>query len=323
MKHLIKFEGIDDVSKLTGWVNVKIDHQLFIRMSRYVLALDTLCDRPSDKYNLFIKIDMLSNIESYINNVDVDIQTKISIITLLQYLNEIKTKFNPSSAGFLLESFLACLIHGEVIPGYEEADITSSYSELDAVQFKTSSSRGIKKLNYQIKLYKSGGNIKIKWKELCDYYVICLKNSNNTIDVHILSKDPNDADSYIGKFAVNIIKSVKPNDFIRDAGRETQYILLNTKKLYTEGRAHEHKRTLDIKDDTINGLILACGNSVKNSIEKVYNNLSELHYNVDSLVSGLDKNKVKISPDRAKKNADITLRKISNDVSNLKRDISR
>ena len=30
MKHLIKFEGIDDYNQLSGWVNVKIDEQICI-----------------------------------------------------------------------------------------------------------------------------------------------------------------------------------------------------------------------------------------------------------------------------------------------------
>ena len=43
MKYLKKFETklIDDVNQLTGWVNVKVDEKLFIRMAKYVLALDT------------------------------------------------------------------------------------------------------------------------------------------------------------------------------------------------------------------------------------------------------------------------------------------
>ena len=48
MKYLKKFEGIDDIEKLSGWINVKIDDQLFIRMSRYVLALDSLCKKAQD-----------------------------------------------------------------------------------------------------------------------------------------------------------------------------------------------------------------------------------------------------------------------------------
>ena len=327
MKYLKKFEGIDDIEKLSGWINVKIDDQLFIRMSRYVLALDSLCKKAQDKYNLFMKIDILSDIDNYINKNDIDIQTKISIITLLQYLNELKTQFNASSAGFLLEGFLACLIHGKVIPGYKEADMSSSYSELDPIQFKTTHpvGGGSKKLNYQIKLYarndskNKGGNIKIKWEKLCDYYVICLKNTDSTIDVHILTRDINDKDSYIGNFVANI--GGVQGDFIRDAGKRTQHILLNTNKLYTRGKSHKFMRKLDIKDSTIEKLILVCGKSVKNSIEKVYNNLSELHYDVDSLVSGVDKNKVNITTDIAKDRADKTIVRISKDISKLQRDI--
>jgi len=317
MKYLKKFEAIDDIQKIRGWVNVKIDEQLFIRMARYVLALDTLCKNKTDWYNLFTKVDILSNIDEHINGDRLSIQEKISIITILQYLNELKNQFNPSSAGFLLESFLACLIHGEVVPGSKEADISSAYSELDAVQFKTTHGGGIKKLRYQIKLYNNKGNIKIKWKDLCDYYVICLKNPDKTIDIHILTKDEEDEDSWIGNFAANITGT---DEFIRDVGMRTQHILLNTRKLYTK-KGHKFMRKLDISDAKINSLISACGKSVKESIEKVYNTLSELHYDVDALVSGIDKNKSNITTDNAKANADRTIDKISQDVSDLKRDI--
>ena len=132
--------------------------------NKYVSALDTLpiFKKVRDRYNLYKKIEALSNIDLLISRSDVDIQTKIAIITLLQYLNEIKGKFNPSSAGFLFEGFLATLIHGvKDSNNYGPADINSSYSEFDAPQFEIESGRGVKKINYQIKLYKNSGYIKI------------------------------------------------------------------------------------------------------------------------------------------------------------------
>jgi len=161
-----KFEKFSEPIVPGGWVNVKVDEQLFIRMSRYVSSLDEILlntgGSSKDKYNLFKKIEILSNIENYIasNNSKVSIQTKISVITLLQYLKEIKDFFNPSASGFLLEGFLATLIHGKLVKGYKPSDITTSYSDLDAVQFQTHGYKGIKKLDYQIKLYRKGSNIR-------------------------------------------------------------------------------------------------------------------------------------------------------------------
>ena len=90
------------------------------------------------------------NIDKYINDNKVSVQSKISIITILQYLKEIRNHFNPSSSGFLLEGFLATLIHGEIIKGNRPADIKTSYNQLDAVRFKSTGGPGT---TYQIKLY--------------------------------------------------------------------------------------------------------------------------------------------------------------------------
>ena len=315
MKFLKRFEGVDDIDKLSGWVNIKIDEQLYIRMAKYVAALDTLMPRVKDRYDLYKKIEMLSNIDKYIQNNNVDIQTKISIITLLQYLNEIKEQFNPSTSGFLLEGFLATLIHGVKIGDYGASDISSSYSELDAVQFETESGRGVKKLDYQIKLYKNKGNIKINWKKKCDFYVICLKNEDKTIDVHILSINPLDKDSYIGNYLV-VPRGKTDADYILELDDITDHVNLNTNKLYTKG--HKFLIKLDVASNTIERLISSCGDNIKNSISKVYSGLSELQYDVDSLVTGYDKNKRRITVDLAKSNADLTIDRITADITNLR-----
>jgi hypothetical protein len=323
MKFLKRFEGIDDIDKLSGWVNVKIDDQLYIRMAKYVTALDTLVSRVKDRYDLYKKIEMLSKVDEYIENKNVDIQTKLSIITLLQYLNELKGKFNASTAGFLLEGFLAALIHGKKDEdAYGYVDINSSYSDLDAVQFNTESGgRGVKKLKYQIKLYKNKGNIKINWKKPCDYYVICLKNEDNTIDVHILSNDPKDINSYIGNYLAKPWE-ISMSDFIQslnnldENGNRKSDVSLNTNKLYTKG--HKFLIKLDVASNTIERLISSCGDNIKNSISKVYSGLSELQYDVDSLVTGYDKNKRRITVDLAKSNADLTIDRITADITNLR-----
>jgi hypothetical protein len=315
MKFLKRFEGVDDIDKLSGWVNVKIDEQLYIRMAKYVTALDTLMPRVKDRYDLYKKIEMLSNIDKHIQNNNVDIQTKISIITLLQYLNEIKEQFNPSTSGFLLEGFLATLIHGVKIGDYGASDISSSYSELDAVQFETESGRGVKKLDYQIKLYKNKGNIKINWKKKCDFYVICLKNEDKTIDVHILSINPLDRDSYIGNYLV-VPRGMTDADYILALDNITDHVNLNTNKLYT--KKHKFLIKLDVASNTIERLITSCGDNIKQSIAKVYTSLSELHYDVDSLVTGYDKNKRRITVDLAKSNADLTIGRITTDITNLR-----
>jgi hypothetical protein len=360
MKYLKRFESIDDIEKL-GWVNIKIDENLIIRMAKYVTALDTVLTNERDKYDLYKKLEILSNIDSYIQKSNIDIQTKISIITLLQYINEIKGQFHPSSAGFLLEGFLAALIHGNKVSGNKSTDITNrqapqlpsesestedddenkeklSYKDLDAVEFETSSG-SMNKIKYQIKLYKKESTIKIKMNNICDYYVICLKDGN-IFDIHILTPgDPSltyeqnvlNSPSFIGKYASKVKGT---NEYIRrtkSLKKVITYIELNTRFLETErptkrrtnNTGHQYGIKLVIDDDTINGLISKCAESVKDSIEKVYTHLTDLHYDVDSLVSGYNKERILISPAEAKAKTDETLRKISTEVNKLESDISR
>lgn len=352
MKYLKKFEAVDDsINRLSGWVNIKIDEQLFIRVAKYVEALDTLLDNQRYRYDLYKKLEILSKVDEKLNS-SVDIQTKISVITLLQYINEIKGQFNPSSAGFLLEGFLAALIHGKKVKGNKATDITgrqtpeenkeddeytdeylkTSYKDLEAVEFETESGDNLGKITYQIKLYKKGNNIKIKMNKICSYYVICVKDGdgkNSPIDVHILTPgnpgltyDENKLDnSFIGQYATKVRGAEDRNTYMRKTKTKNQipYIELNTNLLNN----HTYKITLRTDDNKINGLISKCAESVKDSIENVYSHLSELHYDVDSLVSGYGKNKTKISSTEAKLKTDDTLKKISAEVNKLESDISR
>ena len=71
-------------------------------MSRYVPALDRLMsklEKSAYKFDLHQKIEVLSQIDTYLNNEKITIQEKISVIALLQYLNEIVNNFNASSSG--------------------------------------------------------------------------------------------------------------------------------------------------------------------------------------------------------------------------------
>lgn len=305
MKYIKKLEDIDNISNLKGWVNVKIDEQLFIRMNKYVEAIDVLLDDINDKYNLYKKIEIISNIDNYINKENVDIRTKLSIITILQYLNELKNNFNPSSSGFLLEGFLAGLIHGNIIRGYTHVDmISKSYKELEAPQFETTGQTN-KKVKYQIKLYKKGGLIKLDLSpnKICDFYVICLKDIQDKIDVHILSYDQS-IDANIDKYKV--IHREKKDDNI---------ITINTNKLYSIG--NKYKIRLDVSQSKIEDSIYKCGENIKNSIEEIYYNLSELEYDIDSIITGFDKNSRKIDIDSAKENADKSVNNISKSINNI------
>jgi hypothetical protein len=90
---------------------------------------------------------------------------------------------------------------------------------------------------------------------------------------------------------------------------------INTKKLEN----NKLKMTLDIGN--IDSLIIKCGEEVMKSINDTYIKLSELHYNIDSLVTGIDKDKRIIRVDDAKSNADRTISELTQSISKLSDDI--
>ena len=110
-----------------GWVNIKIDNQIFIRMSRYVDALDSVLIKTTGRKgsinNLEDKLKLLARIDS-ISEKNATIQEKISLITLLQYLYEIKKFFDPSSSGYLLEGFIGSLLYADVLHNKSGVDIS-------------------------------------------------------------------------------------------------------------------------------------------------------------------------------------------------------
>jgi len=271
-------------ASLGGWVNVKIDNQIHLRMAKYVYAIDTLIGKSSDRYNLSKKIEILSNIDEEITNSNIDVRTKISIITLLQYLNELSKYFSATSSGFLLENFLATLIHGVPKRGTTPVDIESG------LEVAARGLQGVKSVTYQIKLYTSP-KIKINWTERCDYYVICLREQKD-IDVYILSGDET-KENYIGNFA----------DLRKDGGivrykniikRTSPYIQLDKDFLPTGIEPHK------LKISKVENLIKKCGEDLQSSISGIYNDISNLQYCVDALISGFDvDNKKKLEPDVA------------------------
>ncbi len=153
------------------------------------------------------------------------------------------------------------------------------------------------------------------------YFLICLKEKDD-IWVHILDgKNPNHPQFIGGPLSAQYIKGSKidkvpdPESYIRHDGNK-EYMVINTKKL--------RKNSLAKKLDTgnLDELIKKCGESMMNSINDTYVKLSELHYNIDSLVSGVDKEQRLINIDEAKKQADKTLEDITKSISKLSEDIN-
>lgn len=313
-----------------GWINVKIDKFIYVRMMRYIPSLDNIIllnNDVSSKYDLYKKVQILSNVESWVNNENITVQDKISIITILQYLKEIVNNFSASSAGFLMEGFLATLISAKIVEGHGKIDILGP-------KFETESH-----LTYQIKLYQKGSSIKIHMsEEMCDYYVICVKDGD-LITINILSGNPKDLAFYIDqeRFTRRSIKVKSPEEEAIHQQRILErlplhhrsdsldfskpYIIIDTSKLCNA--LSGSNIVLNISTANINGLIAKCGKTVIDYLKSVYNQLSDLHYNIDTLVTGIDKQLKVVSPDVAYDEIGRNIITITDEVKKLKKGIIR
>jgi len=284
-----------------GWVNVKIDRQLELRLKSYVDALDeylisTNKMHPTQKHDLFLKIDALSDINELISD-RVSIQTKLSIVTLLQYLKELKNNFNASTSGFLLECFLASLIGAKVKGDYSKFDLTHKILDVG-------------KLKYQIKFYGSGNTSEIDWpdniRKRCDYYILAIKNGDE-ISVSIFNgKNENDP-SYMAKFAKPIGRGRYRGNQVVRSKVVTKNNIEVTKKWITMDPKEEvyknfpFKRTIDLNQ--IGKIISSCSQSVQDSIKILFDRISEMEYHAESIITGKNLNSVETSK---KKTEEIT-----------------
>jgi hypothetical protein len=322
-----KFENFDLVPK--GWVNVKIDNQIGVRLRKYVKSLDAFLIsvgsmRPSDKLDLFKKIDALSNADQLITkNTKVGIQAKLSIVTILQYLNEIKYNFNPSSSGFLMEELIAALVHAKVKNDYSPYDLIGRKSKISA-----------EGLSYQIKFYDKNSSCDIDFPEetskRCDYYVIALKD-NLTISVSIFDGKHENDSSYICKFAkpkgygpkktkfgispdrrdqTDIFRFIEPK---KEGGIRKRYITLDP----SESRYNDFQFTRKIDLSKIDSLIKSCGDNIQKSIKNLFDNISALEYHSESILTGYEYDLKDVTIDLAKQKADEAIENISKEIEGL------
>jgi hypothetical protein len=308
---IMKFENFKS-SVPEGWVNVKIDRQLELRLKNYVDVLDQylVSNKGMDvtqKHNLFFKIDALSDMGNELSSDSVSIQTKLSIVTLLQYLREIRRNFNASTSGFLLEFFIASLIGAEVKGDFSKSDLTHKVLNVG-------------KLKYQIKFYDENNPAEIDWPEepieRCDYYVIALKSGDNIIVSIFNGKDKNDP-CYMEEFAKPTGRSIaerKKKSVIRyktkKIGDETivigRFIVMDPKEFRIEGRRRvvpdfEYERVIDL--NKIEKIISSCSQSIQDSIKVLFDRISEMEYHAESIITGSNINTVEISK---KKTEEIT-----------------
>ena len=306
---IMKFENFKTLSNKVpkGWVNVKIDRQLEFRLKNYVDVLDdylisTNKIHPGQKHDLFSKIDALADIGNELTSDQVSIQTKLSIVTLLQYLRELKNNFNASTSGFLLECFLASLIGATVKGDFSKFDLTHKILDVG-------------KLKYQIKFYGKGNPSEIDWpddiRKRCDYYILAIKEGDK-ISVSIFSGKNADDPSYMANFAkpigrgknrgTEVIRSKEIYKKVKnkpDEVRTDKWIIMDPgESIYTN---FQFKRTIDL--DKIEKIISSCSQSIQDSIKILFDRISEMEYHAESIITGRNLNSVELSK---KKTEEIT-----------------
>jgi len=253
----------DDIERLTiydqSWVNVKIDMTVSDKISRHmkIFNVGNAVRGISPTAQLKSKLTILSNP----NNIEEEefttlLQKKIAAVLCLRYLTEIKINFDPSSAGFIFESFLAGLIGGRAINDDTEVDVVAGAD------------------NYQLKFYNMSSSyikiIKDKTKKANFNTIIGLKERNK-IHICFISKDALNKE-------LHQITRVGLSDLLTDAGTVRTAELFKSKKI----------ATLDLGLISPNhiGDILQ---QINTNIGSIWDNIGDLQENILTITTGINK----------------------------------
>jgi len=255
----------------TGWVNVKIDMEIVKRVRRYGRSLGTNMMGHQSFVSKLLEFQRLSSLDRSDSNIKKlkrgAIQKEMSCILLLHHINEIKDFFNPSSSGFLFESFIAGLIpNSRINEDNSPVDITSSHGR------------------YQCKL--------VDWKE---GYIEVTKDNNAArtiyLEWYLIAR------KFVDRVEIIIIDGQKLGDKIEDgtvgdlitAGTNRFSIPKIERRLGNE-RSIENgfisKFIIDLTD--IEGRINNLGESLKAHLDNLYEELSEFQYNLETIITGVD-----------------------------------
>lgn len=296
MKHIRKiFENEDDIElpgirrtptgkeRVESWVNIKIDKDMRIRVSRYTRALDKFCN-PSD---IYAKFDILSNpkISKY------GVQGKLSIIILLQYLKEIKNNFDGSASGFLFEEYISGLLHLKRVSGNKNDDIRKD--ENDSF------------ITYQVKFYDGpSSQIEINPKP-CDFYIVGLKFPDH-VKIWVLEHN------------VHRLKKNGMYIYVNTENNKTFIDMTSVKKI---------ENPYILKFNNIDKNIKKISDDLREYIDEIYKNISELSYNIETILTGVNEDQEVLSKkDEIKKYYDKSedcIDKLSKNLKKMKDEILR
>lgn len=259
-------------SEFSGWVNVKIDSELDLRIARLMKGLGF---RGGDIRN---KIKFLSDpVHGRIRqgeSIGQALNRKISAMMLLQYLKELKTLFNSSSAGFLFESFIAGLLDGEQIPGKGAVDV------------KTPTEK------YQIKFYTSGAIKRPKALDDVPTKIILGVKNPDSVTIYQMNYDL-------------FLTNTNENDSIN---------FKNFKKLAEENDGK--LGTLDLSN--IEGMSDQLQEDLSSSISSLWGVISELQFNVESMLTGISKEGEKTTTLKAANAAQNNARELDSKIEEVR-----
>lgn len=251
----------------TGWVNVKIDMEVIKKIRRYSAGITHKMGIDGFKERL-----------SVIGRTDIQlrrrssetIRREMSAIMMLHHLNELKTHFDPSSAGFLFESYIAGLITGSTV--------REDNSPID-VEDKNGNRYQVKLLDFEN--FKSG--IIIVEGEYLEYYIVGLKYADK-IKVFLLNGTDENSENYVGKFRVRPTKTratkTKPPQYNHSYAFSYSYF-----KKYQDMTNHF---VYDLPILGIRERIDKIAKGLKNTLDGLYKNLSSFQFNVETILTGVD-----------------------------------
>lgn len=238
---------------LTGWVNVKIDKEVFFRVQRFISAINI--DYGVEAFDA--KLRYIANpIKPKTGSLNQKIQKQMSGVLLMHYLNELKNNFNGSTSGFLLESFLGGLIGGEVVDDNGPIDIRSADGQ-----------------TYQVKFFNwtNTSHIAINSSLTCDYYIIALKKGDD-IFVWRLNQAGASRDRLLRTY-LTTPRGDKPVIWITELKKKLDLAI-----------------KIDVSSSNIDNRIDLMAKGLKQDLNSIWTEISDLQYNIEAIITGVDKN---------------------------------
>lgn len=321
IKSLLKIKGnkwdLDfDYSSLlstvpTGWVNTKIDMEIIKRVRRYATNLGNL---RGDSHSIFLSkledLNSLNLIKHRKRNVQ-NVQREMSMIMLLHYIDEIKGFFTSSSSGFLFESFMGGLLkNAKIVSDNGNADITSDGKEYQVKSHDVHNSPSVQLIMNKVDV-NVGGRI-VSENKFLDHYILCFKRADR-VEVFVLDGDSSSS-LYCDNFTISTdVTTLKSGKIYKN----TSYSQLTKKgaKSYLFDLL-----SIDEKIDKIS-------KGLKEVLNSLYEELSVFQYNVETIVSGTNKDGKVINGDEftvyselARRNAEKMKNELENLISHYKRE---